>query len=190
MDVTQRACSIQQCGRCLVCGSSANHQFSIYDTLKACRYVRSMVSAQLGGEDKQPNTLGQCAPQNYVNQQAGFEGLPDDAAINPCGLVAHSYFNDSFTISTQQPGGAATPVTLDVSSLTYLKFGLAGALSPSVSAIALSRLFGGIFITWLSWQIMLQSCCTAVGPAHLPSLLPVRILFEPCCAAVTPSMQC
>lgn len=76
-----------------------------------------MVSAQLGGEDKAANTLGQCAPQNYVNQQAGFQGLAGNAAINPCGLVAHSYFNDTFAISTQQPGAAAaTPVTLDVSS--------------------------------------------------------------------------
>lgn len=82
-----------------------------------CRYVRSMVSAQLGGEDKAASTLGQCAPQNYVNQQAGFQGLPDNAAIDPCGLVAYSYFNDTFAISTQQPGAAAaTPVTLDVSS--------------------------------------------------------------------------
>ena len=74
------------------------------------------MSAQLGGEDKAPNTLGQCAPQNYVNQQAGFQGLPDNAAIDPCGLVAHSYFNDTFAIFTQQPGAAAaTSVALDVS---------------------------------------------------------------------------
>ena len=79
-----------------------------------------MVSAQLGGEDKAANTLGTCAPQNYVNQQANlvYNGvaLPASAAIDPCGLVAHSYFNDTVGVSLQQPGAAAsTAVTLDVS---------------------------------------------------------------------------
>lgn len=99
-----------------------------------------MVSAQLGGEDKEPNTLGQCAPQNYVNQQAGFAGLPNNAAINPCGLVAHSYFNDSFAISTTQPGGAPTAANLDVSSCFLLHFAFCLYCSLLVHCVPMSRL--------------------------------------------------
>ena len=87
------------------------------------RYVRSTVDAQLGGENKAPNTLGQCEPQQYVNNQENFVyngvALPDNAGIDPCGLLPHSYFNDSFTLSQQQPGAAVTNLALDVNAHTH-----------------------------------------------------------------------
>ena len=85
------------------------------------RYVRSLVSAQLGGKNKAPNTLGTCAPQQYVNDMENAvdprngEALSDNAAVDPCGLMPYSYFNDSYVMSQQQPGGALTVVDLDVS---------------------------------------------------------------------------
>ncbi len=85
------------------------------------RYVRSLVSAQLGGKNKAPNTLGTCAPQQYVNDMenavdpSNNAALIDSAAVDPCGLMPYSYFNDSYVMSQQQPGGALTVVDMDVS---------------------------------------------------------------------------
>ena len=81
------------------------------------------MSSQLGGENKAPNTLGTCAPQQYFANTAGFDDLPDNAAIDPCGLMPYSYFNDSYTLtSTPAGGGTSTAVVLDV-----------GPLSPAVA---------------------------------------------------------
>jgi len=88
-----------------------------------CRYVRSLVSAQLGGKNKAPSTLGTCAPQQYVNGQEGqinpLTGLEfeDSAAVDPCGLMPYSYFNDSYSVTQVQPGGTAEAVPLDVSPI-------------------------------------------------------------------------
>ena len=90
---------------------------------KLCRYVRSLVSAQLGGKNKAPSTLGTCAPQQYVNGIEGTtdpatgEPLVDGAAVDPCGLMPYSYFNDTYTLTQQEPGAAASAVTLDVSNI-------------------------------------------------------------------------
>ena len=88
--------------------------------------MRSLVSAQLGGKNKAPNTLGTCAPQQYVNDMenavdpSSNAALNDSAAVDPCGLMPYSYFNDSYVMSQQQPGGALTVVDMDVSPLTFL----------------------------------------------------------------------
>ena len=37
--------------------------------------------------------------------------LPDDAPANPCGLVAKSYFTDSYLIASGPKGTATTPTT-------------------------------------------------------------------------------
>ncbi|KAA6416964.1 MAG: hypothetical protein FRX49_13064 [Trebouxia sp. A1-2] len=89
------------------------------------RYVRSLVSAQLGGKNKAPNTLGTCAPQQYVNDMENAvdprngEALSDNAAVDPCGLMPYSYFNDSYVMSQQQPGGALTVVDLDETNIAW-----------------------------------------------------------------------
>ena len=51
-----------------------------------------------------------CAPQQYVGG-APNASLPDNGAINPCGLIAWSFFNDSYTAAATGPdGGAAAPL--------------------------------------------------------------------------------
>ena len=52
--------------------------------------------------------------QNAVDPSNG-QALSDGAAVDPCGLMPYSYFNDSYVMSQQQPGGALTIVDLDVS---------------------------------------------------------------------------
>lgn len=76
------------------------------------------MSSQLGGENKAPDTLGQCAPQQWVDNTEGLNvpgvgPLPDMAAIDPCGLMAFSYFNDSFSLASG--AGATNAIPLDVS---------------------------------------------------------------------------
>lgn len=89
------------------------------------RYVRSLVSSQLGGKNKAPSTLGQCAPQQYVDGTANTvdpttgDVLTDNAAVDPCGLMPYSYFNDSYVMSQQQPGGDLTAIDLDETNIAW-----------------------------------------------------------------------
>jgi len=71
------------------------------------RYVRSLDSKQLGGEN---STTGACDPFSHVS----VAGAPNNGIIDPCGLIAHSNFNDS--IAVLSPAG----VTLDVRALLRL----------------------------------------------------------------------
>ena len=43
--------------------------------------------------------------------------LPNGGAVNPCGLMAWSFFNDTYSVSVAENGAAATPVAVDVRSL-------------------------------------------------------------------------
>ena len=71
------------------------------------RYVRSLDSKQLGGGNSTSST---CAPAQYVgNNGSNPLGLPNGGRINPCGLIAVSNFNDSFSASI-----GATPLAIDV----------------------------------------------------------------------------
>ena len=83
--------------------------------LGVCSYVRSLVSSQLGGQNKAPDTLGQCAPQQWFANTENFDSLPDSGAIDPCGLMPYSYFNDSFVLLQTQPGGTTAHIYVDVS---------------------------------------------------------------------------
>ena len=78
------------------------------------RYVRSRDDNQMAGKG---TGSGKCAPEQYVGGNPN-PALPQDGAITPCGLIAWSFFNDSFgdAASLAGPGGAPTPVTLDVGS--------------------------------------------------------------------------
>jgi hypothetical protein len=72
------------------------------------RYVRSRDDNQLA---KGGTGSAECAPQQYVNGTLD-PSLPHDGAINPCGLIAWSFFNDSFSASVLGPGAAAAaPLT-------------------------------------------------------------------------------
>lgn len=55
------------------------------------RYVRSRDDAQLRGQPRIGANLDACEPERYL------AGSPA-AVINPCGLVAWSLFNDSYTV--------------------------------------------------------------------------------------------
>ena len=57
----------------------------------ACRYVRSRDDAQLRGEVRTGANLDACEPERYLS------GNTADL-IDPCGLVAWSLFNDSYTV--------------------------------------------------------------------------------------------
>ena len=54
-----------------------------------------------------------CAPEQYVGD-APDPSLPHNGEINPCGLIAWSFFNDSYSAAMLGPGGAPMPVELDV----------------------------------------------------------------------------
>lgn len=68
-----------------------------------------MDDKQLGGKG---GTSSSCSPQQYVNGSAN-PGLPNNGEINPCGLIAWSFFNDTFSVSRQSSGNSA-PVSVDV----------------------------------------------------------------------------
>ena len=53
--------------------------------------MRSVDSKQLGGEN---STTSACQPFSNIN----IPGSPDYGIINPCGLIAHSNFNDTITV--------------------------------------------------------------------------------------------
>lgn len=72
-----------------------------------CRYVRSLDSKQLGGDN---STSGACEPIQYLGDNGKNNSLPNQGRVNPCGLIAYSNFNDTFAVSV---GGRAQ--TIDVS---------------------------------------------------------------------------
>ena len=59
--------------------------------VRKCRYVRSVDSKQLGGKN---STTSACQPYSNI----GIAGSPNNGIINPCGLIAHSNFNDTITV--------------------------------------------------------------------------------------------
>ena len=79
------------------------------------RYVRSRDDNQMAGKG---SGSGKCAPEQYVGGNPN-PSLPNQGAVTPCGLIAWSFFNDSFgdAASVQGPGPGAPPtsVQLDVS---------------------------------------------------------------------------
>jgi hypothetical protein len=95
------------------------------------RYVKSRSNKQLLGEvpelpinqDEIEDVLSDCAPI-YTNKDAertvaadGVTVLDPNAAAHPCGLVAKSFFNDTYTLYTDSP----TPqlVELDESDIAW-----------------------------------------------------------------------
>lgn len=77
------------------------------------RYAKSRSDLQLAGELPDSGSLGDCDPFLFPGQ---YRGVPNmqvrlannewfnlaDAPYNPCGLIAWSMFNDSFTLQTDQ----------------------------------------------------------------------------------------
>ena len=77
------------------------------------RYVRSRDDNQMAGKG---SGSGKCAPEQYVGGNPD-PSLPAQGAVTPCGLIAWSFFNDSFgdAASVVGPNGAPSSVPLDVS---------------------------------------------------------------------------
>ena len=63
------------------------------------RYLNSKSDAQLRGDSVTVASLhSSCAPEDLSNGSSS-------AVIDPCGLVAWSYFNDTFLVSSSHPQG-------------------------------------------------------------------------------------
>lgn len=67
------------------------------------RYVKSRDEQQLRGELKSASDLYNCDPIRTMgdlgrNTSISGKHLPEDAPANPCGLIAKSFFNDSYTV--------------------------------------------------------------------------------------------
>lgn len=82
------------------------------------RYVKSVSFPQLRGENYTVAQLGDCDPI-LTNSDLGFKFAADkttllnpDGPANPCGLVAKSFFNDSFALYQQQNGGSYTNIDI------------------------------------------------------------------------------
>lgn len=75
------------------------------------RYVRSRSDQQLKGTDLEENDVIELEKRCMYH----FKNSSGDL-INPCGLIAWSLFNDSFTITSNADGA---PVTLDTSSIAW-----------------------------------------------------------------------
>ncbi len=57
-----------------------------------------------------------CEPFRYAVNDAPDPSLPNNGVIMPCGQIAHSNFNDSFSVAVAEQGAVApTPVPVDVS---------------------------------------------------------------------------
>ena len=75
------------------------------DTFVLCRYAKSRSDAQLRGAAATSSSLASdCEPELYLNV-ANSTGQ-----INPCGLVAWSFFNDSFAVYTAHLETWAAPL--------------------------------------------------------------------------------
>lgn len=101
------------------------------------RYVRSLDSKQLGGKN---STSSACSPQQFQGPAGQQSGLPNGGRINPCGLIAYSNFNDSFTATTA--AGKSVPIDDSDIAWTYDRNHLYGSqLSQNYNDIP--RLRGG-----------------------------------------------
>mmetsp|Transcript_1903 Transcript_1903/g.2107 ORF Transcript_1903/g.2107 Transcript_1903/m.2107 type:complete len:346 (+) Transcript_1903:122-1159(+) len=65
------------------------------------RYVKSRSDVQLRGDEFESADLAECPPQKNL-------GGDSEKVINPCGLVAWSYFNDTFSFELMTGGTGET----------------------------------------------------------------------------------
>jgi len=91
------------------------------------RYVRSVSSQQIAGIATTTADLKQlCEPMLYVGGEPS-EAYPKQGMINPCGLQAWSFFNDTFSFAKAPSLGAAlesstegsTPIGVDSSNIAW-----------------------------------------------------------------------
>jgi hypothetical protein len=90
------------------------------------RYVRSRNDNQMGG-DTSATAGSSCEPERYVNGSANAN-LPNDGNINPCGLIAWSFFNDTYSLATSS--GSAVPIDESNLAWSFDRNHLYGAVQP------------------------------------------------------------
>jgi hypothetical protein len=61
------------------------------------RYVRSVSYSQLHGSNESSGSLKDCIPQRYLTGQPNPDRFVNSGLINPCGLIAWSFMNDTFS---------------------------------------------------------------------------------------------
>ena len=78
------------------------------------RYVRSFDPARMHDGGNKSSPAAACSPFDYL-------GANSTLPINPCGQIAHSFFNDTFqlAIAGGPGGGAAVPLELDESNIAW-----------------------------------------------------------------------
>ncbi|GAB4818473.1 hypothetical protein N2152v2_005519 [Parachlorella kessleri] len=81
------------------------------------RYVRSIDSNAMHDGSSGAGSSA-CDPFRYVGDEAN-PALTYDGAIFPCGQIANSNFNDSFTMTLTPEGGSEVPLELDESNLAW-----------------------------------------------------------------------
>ena len=86
------------------------------------RYVKSRSNEQLMGNNLSVDQLDDCDPikrNKDLGREFAYDGVtalePDDPAF-PCGLVAKSFFNDTFSLSRV---GESTPITINDDNIAW-----------------------------------------------------------------------
>ena len=78
-----------------------------------CRYVRSRADNQMAGHGSDASS---CEPERYVNGSAN-SALTNNGVIDPCGLIAWSFFNDTYTLADASGNSVPVDVSLQNSPL-------------------------------------------------------------------------
>ncbi|KAK9806926.1 hypothetical protein WJX72_007738 [[Myrmecia] bisecta] len=76
------------------------------------RYVKSRSDQQLRGEEAASSSLKDCEPELYV-------GGDRDKMINPCGLIAWSYFNDTFALAVTETGSSSVALPVNETGIAW-----------------------------------------------------------------------
>ena len=76
------------------------------------RYVKSRSNEQLRGEEVSFSQMADCSPLRTVEEQPSTgvgNQVPESALYYPCGLIAASFFQDSYALATAA-GGVPKPI--------------------------------------------------------------------------------
>lgn len=90
------------------------------------RYVKSRSNEQLMGTDLKVSELSDCEPittnANLGGRMVAYDNVTPlvmDAPAFPCGLVAKSFFNDTFELWTTKDGVAVTNLTINDNDIAW-----------------------------------------------------------------------
>lgn len=72
----------------------------------------------------QGSDASSCEPERYVNDSPN-SSLPNNGVIDPCGLIAWSFFNDSYTLADGSGNAVPVDVRLHISMQPHESLSLA-----------------------------------------------------------------